>query len=178
MRNLEFKAAFDDLQRGKQIAGAMGATAGGDLHQVDTYFRVPEGRLKLREINHAAGELIFYRRPEAEAVRFSNYYTAPVGDSAAMVNVLSLSLGTRIRIEKVRRLYIYRGARIHLDRVPDLGNFVEFEVPVASDEPASEAVARGIMDELMRAFGLRADDAIKASYSEMAEASRQPIIGQ
>jgi predicted adenylyl cyclase CyaB len=169
MRNLELKAAFDDLQRGEQIALAMGAAAGGDLHQVDTYFHVPEGRLKLREINHAGGELIFYHRQESEPTRFSDYYTAPVADCTQMLNVLSRSLRVRIRIEKARRLYLYRGARVHLDRVSGLGNFIEFEVPVESNSAASEAVARGIMEELMGAFRLRAADAIQASYSDLAD---------
>src|SRR5689334_15441857 len=134
MRNLELKAAVADLGRAEQIARQSGAVPGGDLSQIDTYFHVAEGRLKLREINQAGGELIFYRRSETEATRFSDYYTAPVADCATMSKVLELSLGIRRRVEKARRLYLYQGARIHLDRVANLGTFIEFEVPVKSGE--------------------------------------------
>lgn len=169
MRNLELKAAFADLAHGEQIAVAIGAAPGGDLHQIDTYFHVPEGRLKLRELNRERGELIFYRRPEAEVTRFSDYHTAPVADCAALCNVLQLSLRIRKRVEKARRLYLYKGARIHLDHVSQLGTFIEFEVPVAAEGPAAESAARAIMAELMAAFGIEPAAAIRASYSELLD---------
>lgn len=169
MRNLELKAAYADLARAEQIAVQSGAAPRGDLHQIDTYYHVAEGRLKLREINQAGGELIFYRRPEADATRLSDYYTAPVADCDAMGKLLALSLGVRKRVEKTRRLYLYRGARIHLDRVANLGTFVEFEVPVQAGEPGAEEAARRLMDELMGAFGIGADDAIRASYSDLLD---------
>jgi predicted adenylyl cyclase CyaB len=169
MRNLELKAAYADLAHAEQIAVQSGAAPGGDLHQIDTYFHVAEGRLKLREINGAGGELIFYRRPEADATRFSEYYTAPVADCHAMGKVLELSLGVRKRVEKERRLYLYQGARIHLDIVVKLGTFIEFEVPVHPGEPTEDEAARRLMDKLMGAYGIRASDAIRASYSELLD---------
>src|SRR6478672_7355992 len=99
MRNLELKAPYADLMRAEQIAVQSGAVLGGDLHQIDTYFHLSEGRLKLREINDAGGELIFYRRPEADATRLSDYYTTPVADCEAMGMVLALSLGVRKQVE-------------------------------------------------------------------------------
>jgi predicted adenylyl cyclase CyaB len=165
MRNLELKARFADLARGEQIAQALGAACGGDLYQLDTYFHVASGRLKLREDGHAGGELIFYRRPEDSPTRWSDYFKAPVAEPAAMRDVLTRALGVRQQVEKTRRLYLYRGARIHLDRVTRLGTFVEFEVPTDDDADA----ARATMGELMRAFGLSDADAIAASYGEMME---------
>ena len=69
--------------RDEERAGAVGGDDGlrqvergahffGRLHQIDTYFHVPKGRLKLREIVHRdaegvvvskAAELIGYQRP-------------------------------------------------------------------------------------------------------------------
>jgi adenylate cyclase class 2 len=72
-------------------------------------------------------------------------------------------------VEKARRLFIYRGARIHLDRVERLGSFVEIEAPVASDAAGAAETARSIMDDLMEAFGLRDGDAVRASYSDLLE---------
>ena len=189
MRNLELKARYADLARGEQIAQSIGATFGGDLHQLDTYFYVPHGRLKLREITPlpprgggvGGGELIFYQRPEDAPTRWSDYFTAPVSPTESMRDVLTRALGVRQQIEKTRRLYLYRGARIHLDRVTHVGNFIEFEVPISPPpQPLSqfgrgvggegdEMQARALMRELMQAFGLNDTDAITASYSELLE---------
>jgi adenylate cyclase class 2 len=175
MRNLEFKARRSDLEHAETIALSIGAEFGGDLHQRDTYFNAPTGRLKLREqerrfpdrINHVSSELIYYERPEESATRWSDYVRAPVtaDASAEMRDLLSRALGVRQQVEKRRRLYVYRGARIHLDHVERLGTLIEFEVPTEGDE----AAARAIMRELMRAFGLTDADAIRASYGELME---------
>src|SRR5712692_5834777 len=181
MRNLEFKTRCADLTRGEQIATAIGASFGGDLHQVDTYFVVSNGRLKLREflpLPHGAAaagaELISYDRPEDTATRWSDYFTSPVPDAASMRDVLTRALGVRQVIEKVRRLYLYRGARIHLDRVTRLGAFVEFEVPTTpppafAGDAGEKSQAHATMRELMQAFGLNDADAIQASYSELLQ---------
>ncbi|MBI5877179.1 MAG: class IV adenylate cyclase [Chloroflexi bacterium] len=167
MRNLELKARLADLAHGEQVARSLGAEARGDLHQIDTYFVTPRGRLKLREINDAGGELIYYDRPEATATRWSDYFVAPVADCAALRDVLGRAYGERVMVEKTRRLYIYRGARIHLDDVARLGAFVEFEVPVATDAEADAQSARAIMRALMDAFHLLDTDAVRASYGEL-----------
>ena len=48
-RNVELKATDPDPARSLAIVRELGAEDRGVLHQRDTYFRVPEGRLKLRE---------------------------------------------------------------------------------------------------------------------------------
>ena len=62
MENIEIKARYPDLDRGKKLAKAAGASYEGVLRQVDTYFIVANGRLKLREINGERSELIYYER--------------------------------------------------------------------------------------------------------------------
>ena len=174
MRNLELKARFADLARGEQIAQALGAASGGDLYQLDTYFHVASGRLKLREDGHAGGELIFYQRPEDSPTRWSDYFKTPVAAPEALRDVLTRALGVRQQVEKTRRLYLFRGARIHLDRVTRLGTFVEFEVPTDDDADA----ARALMGELMLAFGLSDADAIATSYGEMMEGDSVWLLGE
>jgi adenylate cyclase class IV len=68
-RNLELKARHADLDAARKIVRAIaGVRSGGVEMQVDTYFHVPHGRLKLREINEESATLIFYDRPNrAEA---------------------------------------------------------------------------------------------------------------
>ena len=64
MRNIELKARLGDRAGAEVCCAKLGATFQGDIHQVDTYFRVPEGRLKLREKEPGGDELIFYRRDD------------------------------------------------------------------------------------------------------------------
>src|SRR5207237_2003088 len=126
-------------------------------------------RLKLREVDDGAAELIGYERPENHTARWSRYEIAAVTDSRAMLSVLTNALGVRLRVEKSRRLFVYRGARIHLDRVAGLGSFVEFEVPC---DDGDESLARETMRELSEAFGLLPADALRASYADMLEDAR------
>ena len=59
MRNIELKARLGDRNAAIKACETLGAAHQGDIHQVDTYFRVPEGRLKLREAEPGHCELVF-----------------------------------------------------------------------------------------------------------------------
>jgi adenylate cyclase class IV len=67
MKNIEIKVRVGEKGGGllglARKACAMGARRVSVLHQTDTYFRLSEGRLKLRETRGAKhAELIFYAR--------------------------------------------------------------------------------------------------------------------
>ncbi|MGC4001679.1 MAG: hypothetical protein QM811_00375 [Pirellulales bacterium] len=84
-RNLEWKARLTNLDAALVVAAEL-ATAGPErLEQVDTYFRVPSGRLKLREIRSDTGEwaeLIGYRRADEQGFKTSRYELLDVPDAA------------------------------------------------------------------------------------------------
>ncbi len=61
-KNIELKARCADLGAAREAALVAGARVVGVLNQIDTYFVVPHGRLKLREINGERAELIQYDR--------------------------------------------------------------------------------------------------------------------
>ena len=173
MRNLELKARLADIGRGEAAARAIGASYAGDLYQLDTYFDVATGRLKLRETGGESAELVFYDRPEDAPTRWSEYFKGLVAEPAAVRGILARALGVKVQVEKTRRLYLFRGARIHLDRVSDLGTFLEFEVPAEGD---AAAAARATMSELMEAFGVGDADAIAASYGELLSGAAAPPL--
>ena len=91
-RNIELKARDPDPARSLQASIQMGASDEGWLHQTDTYFRVRNGRLKLRE-EDAASHLISYERSDDAVARESHYRLVPVSDPAG--------LGSFIEIEAV-----------------------------------------------------------------------------
>jgi hypothetical protein len=78
-RNIELKARDPDPARSLQLSLAIGAKEHGWLQQLDTYFRIQHGRLKLREQDGSA-ELIQYERPDEAIERASNYRIIPIHD--------------------------------------------------------------------------------------------------
>lgn len=163
-RNLEFKAPSPSPDEARSAALALGASAACVLLQLDTYFKVPHGRLKLREIDGSEAQLIHYVRPEESAQRYSQYQVVVLPEPATMKELLVNSLGLRCVVKKRRELYLWNDCRIHLDEVEGLGRFIEFEV--LSSEEVSD---RERMETLLNAFHLGDVDAITASYSEMLD---------
>jgi adenylate cyclase class 2 len=118
-RNIELKARDPDPARSLEIALGLGAEDRGWLQQLDTYFRVPRGRLKLREQDDSA-ELIYYERSDEAIERESHYYLVQIEDSDGLKGALAAALGVVVAVEKSRRRLLWRDIRIHLDEVPGL----------------------------------------------------------
>jgi predicted adenylyl cyclase CyaB len=167
-RNLELKCRIGSLQAAEAAARGLGATDHGMLIQEDTYFVVPNGRLKLRVHKGGASELIAYERPNRSGERWSNYRKVDVSASAGLREALVASLGILCVVRKQRHLFLVPEARIHLDSVEGLGTFIEFEVTM---EGESDAAA--LMAELCRAFGVRPEEGIGESYSDLVMEGRE-----
>lgn len=89
-RNIELKARDPDPDGSLQAALALGATDEGWIHQIDTYFRVPNGRLKLREESPEA-HLTAYNRVDQAAARESRYWIVPISDSEGLKQALAIT---------------------------------------------------------------------------------------
>lgn len=138
--------------------------------QVDRYFAVPEGRLKLRVIAYdtepSRAELIAYRRPDAAGSRWSAYRITPLAPDVAndLTATLAHVLPAVAEVRKRREIAIWRSTRIHLDDVEGLGPFVELETVLADREEArAEAEHREVIERL----GLAAWPVEATSYSDM-----------
>jgi predicted adenylyl cyclase CyaB len=166
MKNLEAKFRLADLARAESRAIAIGYTRRAVLNQRDTFFRVANGKLKLREEDDKA-VLIFYRRGNSRQLMLSEYEIAPIADPATTRHMLDSALGTLAVVEKVRTLLIRDNVRLHLDRVASLGEFGELEAVIpAGDDPER---SRGAVDETLAALGIAPADLIDISYFEMLE---------
>jgi adenylate cyclase class IV len=163
-RNIEIKARVTDAAALLEAARALPARDCGVMRQVDTYFVVPRGRLKLREIDDERAELIFYERPDLGAARRSDYWIAPIGEAGPLLAALAAALGVRARVEKRRRLLLYLHTRIHLDEVVGLGEFVELETVM---DGLSEDEGRVECASVMRALGIRPEELLEGSYMDM-----------
>ncbi len=164
MRNLEFKARIDDPKPLIAKARGIGFDLWGDLRQTDTYFDVPHGRLKLRETAGFPAELVYYERDEGGDLRPSDYQLASVPNGEVMKTLLAAALGVRAVVRKRRTLLLLDTTRLHLDNVDDLGQFIEFEVPVKDGD---EAAAAERLEMLLRELGFRWENSIRASYVDI-----------
>lgn len=161
MRNVELKARLADRGLAKACCEDLGAAFQGDIHQVDIYFRVPEGRLKLREKDPGGGELIFYRREDVAEARTSDYYLAPAAPE--LKTLLTNAFGVIAVVDKVRSLWFWKNVRIHLDRVQGLGDFIEFEAVLSQDH--NEADGHEKVAHLQETFSLT--EPIQGSYLDL-----------
>src|SRR6185503_9787022 len=86
--NVEFKARIDDIDSAREKLLSLNPRSLGLDHQKDTYFGVPEGRLKLRE-GGIEQSLIFYKRSNQAATRDSHVVYAVVENPAELGSVLT-----------------------------------------------------------------------------------------
>jgi adenylate cyclase, class 2 len=163
-RNLELKARHGSLSLAIAACASLGAEDHGVLGQRDTYFATSRGRLKLREERGRAG-LIAYRRPDRAGQRESRFRLISVEDPAELRAALEDVLGVVGVVEKTRRLFLWRGVRIHLDRVKDLGDFIEFEAPLHEGLPVSGA--EGLLRTLVERLGVDESMRIATSYCDL-----------
>jgi predicted adenylyl cyclase CyaB len=164
-RNVELKAKVADRAELEKRVQALADSGPTVLEQEDTFFDVPSGRLKLRVLGGGEGQLIWYRRADAEKPRKSDYTIVPVEHPGALRTVLTDALGVVGTVRKTRTLYTAGRTRIHLDDVEGLGSFVEIEV-VLDDADAvvdGEAEARRLMDSL----GIREQDLVPVAYVDL-----------
>jgi predicted adenylyl cyclase CyaB len=172
-RNLELKAIDRDPEGSREICEGLGAEAGGTLLQEDTYFDVPRGRLKLRRERGASAHLIAYERSNDSGQRESRYRIVEVGDDIELEAALASALGIKAVVKKARRLFLYEGVRIHLDRVDGLGSFIELE-GVATPQDADLARFEALLADLRRSLRIQDPDLIGASYCDLVLASAAP----
>jgi adenylate cyclase, class 2 len=165
--NLELKARDRYPEGSLRVCEGLGAADEGTLVQVDTYFVVPRGRLKLREQVGSEAQLIAYERADDVADTESRYRLVAVPDPAGLKATLAGTLGIRVEVRKRRRLFLHEGIRIHLDVVEGLGDFIEFEGVATADRDA--AAFAPLFVDLRHRLGIEDDDLLAVSYSDLVE---------
>ncbi len=166
-RMVELKAKVRDHEFLKRKLSALGAKYIGTLKQSDLYFKVPEGKLKLREMEgNAVAELIYYHRENIAGPKSDDAYLLRVQDSKGLKKILKKILTPTIIVKKVREIYRYQGTHIHLDTVSKLGRFVEFERPTSKDSRRLENDRR-ILKRLLRILEIDPENLVTLSYGDL-----------
>ncbi len=176
--NVERKTRCADHAAIARRAEVIGARYEGRLSQVDTYFRVPSGRLKLREFVHVhldgrslvEAELIAYDRPDSDGARVSCYERTTVADAGSTKLQLQADHGIRGVVRKERELWLVDSTRIHLDTVEGLGSFVELETVAAGAPGRTE---RDEHDRIAAALAIDLSQTVEVSYIDLIERAWQ-----
>jgi len=166
---IELKARVDDHEFLRKKLSALGAKHLGTFQQTDVYFKVPEGRLKLREVkDNSTAELIYYERENIAGPKRDDVFILRVQEPEDLKKILKKILTPLTMIEKVREIYRYHGTQIHLDTVKKLGKFIEFERQT-SEDPKMVKKNRLILEKLMEKLEIEQSNLENLSYSDLVQ---------
>jgi predicted adenylyl cyclase CyaB len=163
--NVEIKAKTSQPEFIRNfLRNNMAEFRGIDL-QVDTYFNVTNGRLKLREGN-IENNLIYYERPNTPGAKESSFQLVPVPVANALKEALTKSLGVKIVVKKKREIYFIKNVKFHIDEVESLGNFAEIEASDLYSDLHKEELQKQC-NFYLNEFKIKREDLISVSYSDM-----------
>jgi len=162
--NIEIKAKCTELGRIRQILRARDANFIGEDHQIDTYFRSPNGRLKLREGN-IENNLIFYERSNEQKPKASHFVLYKPTSNEVLKGILAKSLGVLCVIDKLREIYYIDNIKFHLDCVKNIGTFVEIEATGTCETDRTILLEQ--CRQYVELFEIEEHDLISESYSDM-----------
>jgi adenylate cyclase class IV len=172
-RNIEIKAVISSVEAVLPRATALAGQPAELIAQDDTFFKVPQGRLKLREFVDGSAELIHYHRPDSGEAKASDYVRVAAPEPAALREALARGCGVLGRVQKKRWLLLIGQTRIHLDRVLGLGDFMELEVVLHNSQ--SDADGAAVAEALMRELGLADAPRLAGAYMDMLVALAKPL---
>ena len=172
MYEVEMKVRADHATVREQLVDA-GASPLGTIRQVDTYYDAPhrdfaatDEALRVRR-EHVHGETtakLTYKGPKIDAeskAREEAETTVGDGETADAI-VRGLGFEPAATVEKERHRYAFGEYTVTLDDVTDLGEFVEIETDVET-ENAVESAREGLQAKLAD-LGLDPADTIRTSY--------------
>lgn len=134
--NFECKARVSSLIPYEEKLNTVNPKFIGLDRQTDTYFKVSNGRLKLREGN-IENALIHYHREDTAAGKQSQVTLYQHQPDENLKAALAAALGVKVTVVKRRKIFFVDNVKFHFDEVDGLGFFVEIE---AIDQDGSRGI--------------------------------------
>ena len=163
--NIEFKAKATDVAALEEILLQHNPLFIGEDHQIDTYFNVQTGRLKLREGN-IENALIHYEREDFAGAKSSHVLLYQHQPDKTLKEILIKTLGIKAVVDKRRKIYFINNVKFHFDKVDGLGTFIEVEA-IDKDGSIGKEKLQAQCDEYAALFNIEATDFCALSYSDM-----------
>jgi len=163
--NIEIKAFCRNPNEIREILESKNADFKGKDHQVDTYFNVHYGRLKLREGN-IENHLIHYQRDDQEGPKQSDVLLFKSQPGTTLKEILTRSMGILVVVDKKREIYFLDNVKFHLDQVQGLGSFAEIEA-IDTDGSLGREKLLEQCKYYLQLFNIDQEDLIPVSYSDL-----------
>lgn len=163
--NIEIKAKCNDHEKIRSILKSRNANLKGTDHQIDTYFKVNNGRLKLREGN-IENFLVFYEREDKEGPKQSDVILFKSDPNSSLKEILLNSLGALVVVDKQREIYFIENVKFHIDTVKNLGTFMEIEAIDSNGSFRKEKLLEQC-ENYLQLFDIPKSDLISVSYSDL-----------
>mgnify|MGYP001359785404 CR=1 FL=1 len=163
--NVEIKAKSVNQEAVREKLQSLHADFRGVDHQVDTYFNVSHGRLKLREGN-IENNLIHYQRENKKGPKQADIILFKSDPASTLKEILTKALGILVTVDKEREIYFIGNVKFHIDKVKELGTFIEIEAIDAEGNIGKEKLyeqCRYYLDMLK----ISPEDMISGSYSDL-----------
>ena len=165
--NIEFKAICSTPDMIREILKSKQADFKGIDHQIDTYFNVDSGRLKLRE-GTIETALIHYERHDQEGPKQSDvilFHPDPT-QLSSLKKILQKTLGIKVIVDKEREIYFIDNVKFHIDTVQDLGSFIEVEA-IDNDGSIGIQKLQQQCDYYLDLFKVSPANLVALSYSDL-----------
>lgn len=163
--NIEIKARTNNHERIREFLKSHNADFKGIDHQIDTYFKVNNGRLKLREGN-IENYLIYYEREDKEGPKQSNIILFKSTPGSSLKSILIKTNGVLTVVDKEREIYFIENVKFHIDTVRELGTFMEIEA-IGEDGSIGKNKLLKQCNEYLKRLDIPESDLISTSYSDL-----------
>lgn len=108
--------------------------------------------------------LVQYDRPDISGPKLSEFDVLDIAEPEKLDRMLTNSLGVLGEVKKDRFLFLHEQTRIHLDKVENLGTFLEFEVCLQPKQTIEEGTA--IANDLIKLFEIEETDLMTGAYMD------------
>jgi predicted adenylyl cyclase CyaB len=162
---IEFKARVTDPENIERLLQTKKPVFAGQDRQIDTYFNVSDGRLKLRE-GSIESALIWYDRPNDAGSKQSQVLLHKYKSSSGLKEILIKLHGIKVVVDKQRRIYFIDNVKFHFDEVEGLGKFIEVEAIDNSGELGLGKIQEQC-DFYANLFEIKPSEYIAVSYSDL-----------
>ncbi|MBD3190088.1 MAG: class IV adenylate cyclase [Candidatus Heimdallarchaeota archaeon] len=164
MMNVEFKARCNNHKHIKKVLKEYDARFEGIDHQTDIYFKVNNGRLKLRKGN-IENALIYYSRENIKGIKPSHFTLYQSKNLEELEQLLRAACGVLIIVKKKREIFYINNIKFNLDEVNGLGTFVEIEA--FTNDPKQIEVLKKEVQHFMKLFNISSENLESHSYSDL-----------
>ena len=163
VQNVDFKCELRDPELARLALKRFGSVCAATVTHLDTYFRVPDGRLMRREAEGEPVEYVLYHRVDRPMPTISKFTI--LTEEEARLRLGESDPPVWVEVEKQREIWLLKNARIHLDRVLGLGWFIEIDVLVTKDQHVGKC--HELIGKIREALGPCLGGLIATSYADM-----------